>query len=136
MVGRLARLYCFCRSPLSPATANLTNSDFGFHHLSHMDRLRWPRLRKASLLHSSQSDPRHYQTQHDLSSHVHVQHLDWEDICCTPDRTDCRTQQMAEMAASVDIGQRLHYGCDHLDTVLRTMQPCASCLGQGFGQRG
>ena len=100
-----------------------------------MDCLRWPGLRKASILHSSKSDPRHYQTQHDISSHVHVQHLDWEDICCALDRTNCRTQQMAEMAASVDICQRLHYGCDYLDTVLRTMQSGASCMGQGSGPR-
>ena len=101
-----------------------------------MERLRWPGLRKASILYSSKTDPRRYQTQYDITSHVHVQYLDWEDICRTLDRTNCRNQQMAEMDASVDICQRLHYGCDYLDTVLRTMQSCASCLGQGSGHRG
>ena len=115
------------------ATHILTDLDFGLHHLSIMDRLCWPGLRKAFILHSSKTDPRHYQTQYDITSHVHVQYLDREDICRTLDRTNCRTQQMEEMGASVDICQRFHHGCDHLDTVLRTMQSRASCLGQGLG---
>ena len=114
----------------------LTGLDLGLHHLGNVERLRRPGLRKTSILHPYKSDSRHYQTQHDITSYVHVQHLGWKDFCCTLDRTNCRTQQMAEMAASVDICQRLHYGCDHLDTVLRTMQSGTSCLGQGFGQRG
>ena len=79
-------LICFACVSLSDILISvygrLIRSDPGPDNLCYMDCLRRQRLRQASLLYFASADPGHHQAQHYIASHVHVQHIYWENICC------------------------------------------------------
>ena len=110
--------------------------DSGLHHLNNMERLRRQRLCETFVLHSRGTGSGYHQTQHDITSNVHVQYCNWENIRRLLDRAHRRSQPMEEVAASDDISHHIHLGCHHVDTFLRTMQSSKSGLGEGFDKAG
>lgn len=61
---------------------------------------------------------------------MHVQHFNWENLRGFPDRKICRPQQLAEMASSLHLHQRLYLGRHHVDLFLCPMSARTRGVGQ------